>query len=278
MIKQTSRYSSIIHTVAIPIATALFVLVYRPFNIYPFLDLSAGLFYANLLVLMGIALITTALLRGILYFKLKSKIDSTAKYILWCIIESVITGTILSLFVYFIESHILKSSGIAPFVLPAYLALSLLPYIITYMAIELHNSKDSTETEETKNCTIVKEGMLISFCGSTNESKIDILAEDIVYINSVENYVHIHYINGTENSSTSIRATMNSIENTVAVCKQIRRAHRSYIINIMYLERVVKDKRGNFFAILKDGSELPVSKKYYEHFICEVPPAKISLN
>lgn len=43
---------------------------------------------------------------------------------------------------------------------------------------------------------------------------------------------------------------------------QFIRIHRSFIININFIERITRDIASNFVIILKDGSELPVSQSY----------------
>ena len=43
---------------------------------------------------------------------------------------------------------------------------------------------------------------------------------------------------------------------------QFIRIHRSFIINIYYIERITRDIASNFVIVLNDGSELPVSQSY----------------
>lgn len=40
------------------------------------------------------------------------------------------------------------------------------------------------------------------------------------------------------------------------------RVHRSYIVNIAYIEKITRDFSSNFVIQLKNGTELPVSQKY----------------
>ncbi|MFS0575620.1 LytTR family DNA-binding domain-containing protein [Sporosarcina sp. 179-K 3D1 HS] len=40
------------------------------------------------------------------------------------------------------------------------------------------------------------------------------------------------------------------------------RIHRSYIVNISYIEKITRDFSSNFVIQLKNGTELPVSQKY----------------
>lgn len=40
------------------------------------------------------------------------------------------------------------------------------------------------------------------------------------------------------------------------------RIHRSYIINILFIEKITRDLTSNFIVSLKDGTELPISQSY----------------
>jgi DNA-binding LytR/AlgR family response regulator len=187
------------------------------------------------------------------------------------VLEILVSALATSTYIYLIFNDIndiLYSLG-------AFIAVVAVPYLIVYLFIELYQQRiNSSEVKATK-IPAKKDGLIIEFKGETSGSNIDLMAEDIVYIHSVENYVHIYHYNGTEIAHTQIRATMNGVESMVSVCKQIRRAHRSYIINVMLLDKVIKDKKGNYFAVMKDNTELPVSKKYLDYFIEEVPPWKL---
>ncbi len=44
--------------------------------------------------------------------------------------------------------------------------------------------------------------------------------------------------------------------------KSYMRVHRSYIVNISYIDRISRDLSSNFVLTLKDGTELPVSQTY----------------
>ena len=269
--KHTSTKSSIVYTLAVPVLSALFVLIYRPFNLYPFLDMSDGLFLSNVAVVGVITIVVLGLMRVLLHLGLKKRINSTRRFIGWCVLEILVSALAASTYIYLIFNDIndiLYSLG-------AFIAVVAVPYLIVYLFIELYQQRiNSSEVKATK-IPAKKDGLIIEFKGETSGSNIDLMAEDIVYIHSVENYVHIYHYNGTEIAHTQIRATMNGVESMVSVCKQIRRAHRSYIINVMLLDKVIKDKKGNYFAVMKDNTELPVSKKYLDYFIEEVPPWKL---
>ena len=269
--KHTSPKSSIIYPIAIPVLSALFVLIYKPFEVFRFLDMSDGLFLSNVLVIAGIVTVVTGGLRLALHLGFRKKIDNTLRYLYWCIFEIIISGIAVAAYIYLIYNDINDTL----YSISAYLAIVFIPYLLTYMAIELYQGNSGKSESRPGNLPSLRQGLMIEFNGDTANSNISLPAEDILYIHSVENYVHIYHYNGTEIAHTQIRATMNGVESMVSVCKQIRRAHRSYIINVMLLDKVIKDKKGNYFAVMKDNTELPVSKKYLDYFIEEVPPWKL---
>ena len=40
------------------------------------------------------------------------------------------------------------------------------------------------------------------------------------------------------------------------------RIHRSYIVNVSFIDRIIRDFSSNLLVLLQDGTELPVSQTY----------------
>lgn len=81
---------------------------------------------------------------------------------------------------------------------------------------------------------------------------------EIHYLEAADDYVKIH----TKEGAFLKNKTMGYFENTLPE-QQFVRTHRSYIINIQQITRIEPYEKENHLAILKSGTQIPVSKGGY---------------
>lgn len=86
--------------------------------------------------------------------------------------------------------------------------------------------------------------------GITKEMKFD----DICYMQSIGNYVKI-FLKNSEKPITVYNSLKNFLDTTSS--KQFIQIHKSFIININYLEKVEKE-----FVLLKNNISIPLGRKY----------------
>lgn len=89
--------------------------------------------------------------------------------------------------------------------------------------------------------------------------KIKIIPVDqIIYLQSDDDYVRIHTVEG----SFLKKDTMATFEKRL-IPSQFVRIHRSFIVQIDYLDRIEAYEKESYLAILKSGDKLSVSKAGY---------------
>jgi DNA-binding LytR/AlgR family response regulator len=62
-----------------------------------------------------------------------------------------------------------------------------------------------------------------------------------------------------------IRETLSNLEKTIAP-QQIVRAHRSYLINLDFVEEMRTNDSGGYVIRMKSGKHVPLSRTYRESF------------
>ena len=107
----------------------------------------------------------------------------------------------------------------------------------------------------------------IEIKGEGNYEGLRIQLNDVVSIQSSNNYVEIFYVVHNELKKTLIRNKLSVIDKEF---KELLRTHRSYLINPFHFQQW-KTKNGKHFLILNYNIEVPISKTYLE-------PIKASLN
>lgn len=87
-------------------------------------------------------------------------------------------------------------------------------------------------------------------------------AEEIQFISAQEKYVNLHTVQGGH----LIRETMTALEARLDPAKFVR-IHRSYMVNVDFIKELQAESHGDYLAKLKNGMELPVSRRYRERLM-----------
>ncbi len=87
-----------------------------------------------------------------------------------------------------------------------------------------------------------------------------IKVEDILFFEAMDDYVAIH----TKNKKFLKKGTLRNLEEKLDG-KIFSRIHRSIILNLSFLDKVLNDGNENYRVILKNGSELPVSRTGFKN-------------
>jgi two-component system LytT family response regulator len=82
---------------------------------------------------------------------------------------------------------------------------------------------------------------------------------DISHVQAEDDYIQIHY----QNTSVLKTQTLSELEKQLSP-QEFVRIHRSILININYLDKLVKSPKDNHEIILKNGVKLGVSKSGLE--------------
>ncbi len=98
----------------------------------------------------------------------------------------------------------------------------------------------------------------IEIKGEGNYEGLRVQLNDVVSIQSSNNYIEIFYVVDNELKKTLIRNKLSTINNEF---KEFLRTHRSYLINPFHFQQW-KTNNGKHFLILNYNIEVPISKTY----------------
>ena len=106
---------------------------------------------------------------------------------------------------------------------------------------------------------------LIAFHDEKGELKITIDLEQVLYIDSADNYATIHYLNKSKLSHYIIRNSLKWMDENLTSETSLVRCHRSYIVNLDNVKVLRKTKDGIFLELdAMNTPDVPVSKTYYQ--------------
>ena len=100
---------------------------------------------------------------------------------------------------------------------------------------------------------------------SPEAKPIRLILNEILFIESDDNYVDIHLLQEGERRTEIFRSSLRNMESQlIHATSPIYKCHRQYLINIKYFEISKKNSRSMAIALKDYGDILPVSRQYME--------------
>ena len=110
-----------------------------------------------------------------------------------------------------------------------------------------------------------KEENAVAFPNGGSEA-FSVLPSEIIYIESVANYIIVAHFHNNEPRQTRLRGTLHNVEETLKKCDFIVHIHRAYLVNINYVTEVTGNSNGYRIRMLGIDNLLPVSRANIETF------------
>lgn len=248
-----------IYAIFVPLFFFAFVLVFNPYDMFTFYDMGMGRFTLNILMLFCISLVCLALTRTALYLLMnlaKVKI-SWFWYVVWCLAEVMIISQFHTLYSS-LMLHTWYLSALDDCVKFNYTIL-VFPYVIITLSLLVNDLRNDEAGGA------ASDESLLRFHDENQKLKLVIAAPAVLYLQSEENYVRIHYLESGKLKNYVLRNSMKSLEDNLASHGLVR-CHRSYVINSKHVKVLKKEAEGVILAQLDvDGAaQIPVSKRYYD--------------
>lgn len=258
------------------VTTVVFITIFRPFRIYESLDFLVSqksthlidspedAFYLAMtsVVLLGSLMVLCS--RIILVKSVRDKL-SYRGFLLWCGLEFVVVA--LGITVWSSTLFHQENIGILSLffkVLGRTTCILFIPYLFCWLYIiildkasqikALRESIDNDLGSQQKSYTL--------FYDEHNEMRLSVKREDLIMIESADNYICIWYLNNDQIKKTLIRNTMKRVAEQMKG-SSIQRCHRSYMINMDRVKVLRRDKEGVFIEFGIEGIlDVPISRTY----------------
>ena len=106
----------------------------------------------------------------------------------------------------------------------------------------------------------------IVLTAENGKDKLSLLPNQLVYLESVGNYVEVHWLNLVFPQKTLLRSTLKEMETALADHPQFFRCHRAYIVNLKAVQQTEGNARGYQLTMSGSGQPVPVSRSYVTAF------------
>jgi TRAP-type mannitol/chloroaromatic compound transport system permease small subunit len=246
--------------------TSLFALVfintYSPFGADRWYNLTSLEFftYSSLVILIGVLVVVIS--RIIMYHLCKRQTINIWQYLLWIFAEVFSMAMVYAIS----EKFFLKDSRLFSDLLRnssrnTALVL-LLPYSVLWLYFSWRDKKEQIEKLEELPLFSENSRDMIPFYDEKGVLKFSVKKENLLYLESAENYVNICYLNKGKVSKYLLRDTLKKIEETFSGTEIIR-CHRSYMVNFEKVKVIRKDRDGLKLEFDNPSvTDIPVSKTY----------------
>lgn len=260
--KYINQGSNIVRLVGFTALFALiFINIYKPFESSSWYPISKFMFfvYSSIIILTGVLVVIIS--RIIMYLTTRKRGISYIGYGIW------VLGEILFMSLFYTMYTIIVKRGLDPMdvfkdsIINTALVI-LLPYGVLTLYFAWADSKKRLAKLENGEISDTDKSKIVSFKDEKGVLRISISSENILYIESSDNYVIIHYENLGKHKKYLLRNTLKNIENELSK-SSILRCHRSYLVNFSRVKVLRRTKEGLVLELDADNlPELPVSKSY----------------
>ena len=258
----------------VPIFALIFINIYRPLDFDKIDDsILSGLNISRELSVQLIALLmvaggmaVTAISRLVLRVYTNRRSLSYLGYIVWIFSEICVMASIYTLVALFTDTEKSIPELFNSLFIKTSLIL-LIPYTMCYIYFvwqenrrELRSLRTQIDRDET-----VLQKAYIQILDEKGEMRLSIRRENLVLIESADNYVCVYYLNGDVTKKSMIRNTLSRVAEHLQGTRIVR-CHRSYMINLDHAQILHRDKEGVFIEHGIEGiPNVPISRTYADN-------------
>jgi len=240
----------------------VFINIYSPFGVDKWFNLTKLQFftYSSLIILAGVLVVVIS--RVIMFQVSKSHTIILWHYLMWIFVEILFMALFYALFGKFFLNDGRIFSDLVKISARNTALVLLLPYSVLWLYFSWKDKKDQIEQLSDGHVGMLNTRNMIPFYDDKGILKFSVTKENLLYIESAENYVNICYLNKGKVSKYLLRDTLKKAEESFAGTELVR-CHRSYIVNFEKVKIIRKDKDGLKLELDNPSViEIPVSKTY----------------
>lgn len=258
--------------------TVLAIAIFKPFG----LDLTQWQAYMHLLAMFVIGfagcIVTDCILRYI--FMMPTSLDNGVDYIIkrnmrFQLINTPLVTLFLCLYRHFVMNGQIAGNSLSwGNFLETLVIIAFCSFIIgiywrfqfrsRFLTAELNETKKMNEKlQESQHSEVLKAETPLSdditLTGTTSET-VNVNIKDLLYIETVGNYVKIYQLHDGKVHSDMLRATSKQLEDDLSAYTMVVRCHRAFLVNLQQVEKIVSKPGGMLLVIKHCSDSIPVSR------------------
>jgi len=141
----------------------------------------------------------------------------------------------------------------------------LIPYSLALLFISQITSRMRLSELKIKANKPAFEHGLLDFPDEKGVVRFSVASDQILYVESADNYVFVYYTSGNKLIKQILRSSMKNME-ALFIHFPLKRCHRSFMVNLLKIEFVEHGKANCFIKLFGVEKLIPVSRKFYPEF------------
>jgi len=262
----TSGESNLLFLVLSFLMGVILVVFVQPVGILDYTSCNTTLSPLAVVALMaagGYAMV--ALSRGVLVLVSRRKELSLFWLLMWMSIELILCVAVTVIMAWSISGGgKVRLAPLAADVLLGNVTVFLIPNVITYQAFRLKEMRVelvSLRRKFTTDAQAVPSDQSINFYDKGGRLSFSTRIANVLYIEAADNYTNIHYINEEKEDTFILHNSLKDLEKEYSGIGLLR-CHRGYMVNVMNVKLMRKEKGSFVLELASTSKSIPVSKSY----------------
>ena len=185
-------------------------------------------------------------------------------YVLWII---VVIG--LSNYIYhgIVGGQVIDSSAILSFIIitaaVGAFPITIMVFINEFILNDRHQknaSRISQQIESGEMAAQFEHAQKQIIIGDNESDAIELNQDDLIFIQSSDNYCIVHYLDDNQVLTHLIRTTLKNVETQLSDFTNIKRCHRSYMVNSQKIVKITGNARAYSIHFSMIDAKIPVSR------------------
>lgn len=240
----------------------IFINIYAPFGADRWYNVTRLRFFtfSSLTILTGVLIVVIS--RVLMYYYTRRRSLLIWQYLVWIFGEIALMSLFYSLFEKYVLDDVRNFNIIFNISLKNTTLVLLLPYSISWLWLAWQDKKEQlAQLRDEPDKSLTPKDM-VPFYDEKGILKFSVKKENLLYLESAENYVNICYLNKERISKYMLRETLKKVEENLAGTDIIR-CHRCFIVNFDKVRVIRRDKDGLKLELdVAAAADIPVSKTY----------------
>lgn len=252
--KKQDRYLLI---VIVFVFSIFFLNVFQPFNISRWFSDSAVIQFLRLSSYGAVVAVVFLFTQFPLRHWLKKQTFEVKHYIAWICLEIILISLV---YIFLYGNPVGNFMNDLVFSVKYTLLGICLPYSFAVLIIYYKNQKAEIENFR-KTINQPASQKLIGFKDEYGKPKFSVHSFDILFIESTDNYVSVHFLQNNKPRRELLRNSLKKMEELLHDSSVIR-CHRSFMINTQHIDFLQNQGKKQFARIRNFDQSIPVSEKY----------------
>lgn len=247
--------------------TALFALVfinlYKPFSSESWYAVSEFKFFvfSSLIILTGVLVVVIS--RIIMYYYGRKKGIKLWGYCVWILLEIFFMSLFYTIYTVYLNPQRDYLSAFKESSINTSLVL-LLPYAALHLYFSYQEKERQLEQFAENKGESRMHNNVISFYDEKDELRLSVKNNNLLYLESADNYIGVWYLNKGQITKFMLRNSLKAVEQTMAQTNVLR-CHRSYMVNFDQVKVMRREKDGIYLELgIEKVPDIPISKTYSE--------------